>query len=539
MAVREFTNDETINLLREKSAASSDNFRVKLWRYEPLSGAALHFATFSEASVTHITNHELWVPQFCGGGKLAFLVYHASDLNTYLGSYIKFNVEGEPRPLDLSAPFSAGWVGPRGLEFPRRQQSQPYNTVASSLNPAGSSPQTNVPGGGGGAPLFTLQQSNDPGVAKALADLQIKIESFSQSKAALDDEKRRLELDRMRHDNEMRLREMEIKWAQHAAAAAAAQASQPKPAEHNALKDIAAIFAPILQTVLQSQAATRDVMLKLEAERSARESEARVRSEKVMIEMMNRPLIDPALLAILEKSREGTPQAEMVTQMAGAMGNVAEITMNVLGQAAEMAGGGQEHWGLTAAREVSKALGALVGGMRPPGAPGVKPGARPPVPPSLPAQTQAAGFAGLPGAAPSGNGAVAEQNFQPPAPGVAAQSPATAPAPVRQPQSVIEHLIASIKAHAPPHAVAQAVINSLNDPGFSAELDAVNGSMQALAAKYLTDWLPTDPRNMPYVQALFSEIERQGKAAGVFEDEKSDGEQAETDQSEESDQDSA
>lgn len=529
-AAREFTSEETINLLREKAAATTDNFRIKLWRFDHLSNQALQIATFADASVSHVTNPEMWVPQFAGGGRLAFNVYHATDINAPLGGYVKFQVEGEPRPLDLSAPFTAGWAGPKVLEYPKRPQAQAYNTVASPLNPAGTSPLTNVPGGGGGAPLFTLQQSNDPVVAKAVTDLQMKVEALNASRAALEEERHRLELQGIRQEQDMRLRELEAKTAQQIATL-----SQARPVEHasSSFKEIAAIFAPILQTVLQAQADTRNVMLKIDSERSARDSERAQRSETLMLEMMKRPAIDPTVLAILEKSREGSqPQAEMVAQMASAMGNVAEVTMHVVGQAAEMANGGQEHWGLTAAREIAKGMGALVTGMKP----GVKaPGARPPGPPALPAQAQ--GFAGMPGTTPTGNGAVAAQNFQPPAPGVAGQGPQ---AHVQQPQppgpSSIEQLIGAIRAYVPPHAVADAVMQSLHDPVFVAELDAADGSMPALATKYLgSDWLSLDPRNTPYAQALFAEIDARAKAAGL--DQPDDGD--DEDDEDESDQDSA
>lgn len=530
---REYIQEETINILRETAAAKADNFRTKLWRYENLSGQPVQIATFAEAMVQHVTNPELWVPQFAGGGRYAFSVYHVTDPNIHLGGFLKFQIDGEPRQLDLNVPFVAGWQGPKALEYPKRPQPQQFNTVASPSNPAGTLPQTNVPGGGGGAVTLTGQQASDSGVAKALGDLQTKIEAYSQSKAALDDEKRRLELERIRHENEMRMRELELKVVK-----AQADATSARPVEHSgsALKEIIAVLAPVLQTVLQSQAETRNTMLKLDAERAARDAEDRRRSETMMIELFKRPAVDPVVLALLEKSRDSSaPQAEMVAQMAGAMGNVAEVTMQVVSQAAEMANGGQEHWGLTAAKEVAKGLGALVQGMKPPAA--LKPRA-----PALPAP--ASGFAGLPGSGASGNGAVAAQNFQPPAPGVAGvqQAPVQPPA-GQQPQTVMQQLVAAIKAYVPPHAVADAVIRSLNEPTFSAELDAVNGSMQELATKYLSDWLPTDPRNMVYMKALFDEIQKQGTAAGVFEDpqaqQAAQADEGDEEEDEESDQDSA
>jgi hypothetical protein len=85
--------------------------------------------------------------------------------------------------------------------------------------------------------------------------------------------------------------------------------------------------------------------------------------------------------------------------------------------------------------------------------------------------------------------------------------------------SVIDSLVFAVKQYAPVEQIAKAVIASVPDPAFQNELAAVDGSLQGLAAKYLSDWVPQDPqRNGPYLTSLLAAIEKEGRSAGVFED---------------------
>jgi hypothetical protein len=222
---------------------------------------------------------------------------------------------------------------------------------------------------------------------------------------------------------------------------------------------------------------------------------------------------------------------------------MAELTMSMVDRAAEMAQGPSEsHW-ITAAREFAKAIGSAVGGMKiqkKPGQQGAKPanafptgpGLPPPAgvpqpPPGAPGSRAAPaypnGFAGMP-TPQNGAGAVPTQTYQQPAPGVTQPPAQPAPAPVpeapAQVMSVIDSLVFAVKQYAPVDQIAKAVIASVPDPAFQSELAAVDGSLQGLAAKYLSDWVPQDAqRNGPYLTSLLAAIEKEGRSAGVFEDE--------------------
>lgn len=517
MAGKEFSAEETVKILSEKAQQDGDSFRIKIWRFDRLSQQAAQIATFGDAVLAHVTTPEMWVPQLAGGGQYAFHVFHLSDPISHIGGPLKFSIEAEPRALDTNAHRGANWNGPKTLLFPQSvpQQNNPNYAVASPSNPTGAASQTNVPGGQNGAPHVNQQLQNDPSVANKLAEFQLKMNELQASQRAVDDEKRHIELERMRHEHVMQLRELESRITQSQVHAA------PKG---NDLRELIAVVAPVVQTLLQSQAEMRQVVFKMEAARAEQ-------SQLMLMKMMDRPSIDPAVQLLFEKMsnpNQGAPQMEMVTHMT-------ELTMNMIDRMADSTGGQENPW-IAAAKEFSKGLGALVGGMRmvPPkraaaGAPkpagpipGLPAGAVPQVLPQAP--QNGAAYAGLPGTQPTGNGAVPIQNFQASAQHPEVQAP---PAPPQQePQAappVIDQLIAAIKAYTAPELVAQAVLKSLNDPGFTAELNAVNGEVHLLAAKYLTEWINEDGRNEQYVNALLQEIEKQGRAAGIFDDGEAEG----------------
>lgn len=547
MAV-EMTAEETIKLLQAKAVSAGDSFRIKVFRLSSLRQESTQVALLSDAVLAHATNPELWMPQLCGGGIFAFFVYHVTDPNSYIGGPIRFNVDGDPRPVNPEIVYRSDWQGPKKLDFPPRQVNQgPSFSVASTGSPTGTAPQTLVPSGQAVAP----HMQSDPSIARALADLQTQLNQLQQTQRALDAEKSKLEIERVRHESEMRLRELENRLL----------AQRPPPVEHKGvsvgevISAVATAVTPLVQTMMQGQNQIRLEVMKMENERAL---QMNTLLTKIM-EKPQAPAIDPMIEKFLDKalSKQDTPQTE-------AIASLAQVTMDVVSQATEMVSGGQEHWGLQAAREVAKGIGALAGGMK------VKPktpagqlpsGARP-------------GFAQPPPPQHRGNGAVATQAHQPPAPrppvkaapvnvqgpdGVWREVPAdqvppsqqtvnaqpvTAPAqpvtvtqyaqqaqqepvpvqhfekPVAQPQgvmSVIDSIKYSITQYMDVTQLARAIIDSLPDPEFQRELDSVDQSFSALAAKHLSEWVQHEPdKNAAYLKALFDEVERQGIAAGVF-----------------------
>lgn len=559
----EMTAEDTIKLLQAKAASAGDSFRIKVFRLSALRPTEnTQVALLSDAVLAHATNPELWMPQLCGGGVFAFFVYHLTDPNQYVGGPIRFNVEGEPRAVNPEIVFRADWQGPKKLDFPPRVVNNgPSFSVASTGSPTGTAPQTLVPSGQAVAP----QLASDPNVARALADLQRETAALQASRAALDAERHKLDIERIRQENDMRMQQLENRL------------TASKPVEHKAdtgatIAAIATALTPLVQTIITGQNDLRREMMKIEQERA---NQTNLLLTKIM-DRPERPLIDPMIEKILDKATTPTNQPEAIASMTAAMGSMAEVSMGMIQQVAEMQSGGQEHWGLQAAREVAKGIGALAGGMK------VKQPGQKQVGPGGPPQTRA-GFAQAPPPPPPqqrGNGAVATQQHQPPAAAVPAKpaapvksapvnvqgpdgvwrevpadqvnvppgqqtinaQPVSAPAqpvtvtqyaaqaqqepvpvqhfekPVQQPQvmSVIDSIKVSITQYMDVRQLANAIIDSLPDPEFQKELDSVDQSFSALAAKHLSEWVHLDPRNPGYLKELFDEVERQGVARGVF-----------------------
>lgn len=526
MAGKEWTEEETMNLLRDHKDRLGDLFTIKVWRANPAANETMQMAALSGAQLTHVVNPELWLPQLCGGGRYGFYVYHVSNPIEHIGGTLKHTLAGEPRAIDMDAPKRPGWVGPEKLDFPPApQQAQPTQVIGAAppLNPTSSSSQTTGSGGGGGG-------ATDPRIEQTLRELNTQRELLANSQRQLDETRHKMELERVQVQNDQKLRDLEARLL----------AAQPKVTE-SPLAGIKELIAPLLglfQAWMTGQSEMRQLMFKMDSERSQK-------SDALMMKMMERPAVDPLMMTLFDKlqgfSQSANPSAEMVGQMA-------ELTMSMVDRAAEMANGQPEsHW-ITAAREFAKAIGAAVGGMKIQKKPGQGQGQRPPaqaLPPG--AQRPAQGFQGIPGTPPgNGAGAVPTQTYQQPAPGVTQPQQAQAQpqqvehqqpngAPPAQPErvmTVIESLVAAVKSYAPVDQLAKAVITSVPDPGFQAELTAVDGSLQGLAAKYLADWVGADPqRNGPYVTSLLAAIEKEGRAAGVFEadDEGGDDDNNETD----------
>lgn len=565
LTMAEMTAEDTIKLLQAKAASAGDSFRIKVFRLSALRPTEnTQVALLSDAVLAHATNPELWMPQLCGGGVFAFFVYHLTDPNQYVGGPIRFNVEGEPRAVNPEIVYRADWQGPKKLDFPPRVVNNgPSFSVASTGNPTGTAPQTQVSSGQTVAPHLV----SDPNVARTLADLQRELDALRAKGAALDAERHKLDIERIRQENDMRLQQLENRLT----------AQRPAPVEHKTdvgatLAAVATALTPLVQTIITGQNDLRREMMKIEQERA---NQTNMLLTKIM-DRPERPLIDPMIEKILDKATTPTNQPEAIASMTAAMGSMAEVSMGMIQQVAEMQSGGQEHWGLQAAREVAKGIGALAGGMKvkqpgqqqkqvgPGGPPQARAGfAQPPIPQQPPPQQR-------------GNGAVATQQHQPPAPTAPVKSapvnvqgpdgvwrevpadqvnvpasqqtvnaqPVTSPAqpvtvtqyaaqaqqepvpvqhfekPVAQPQqqvlSVIDSIKVSITQYMDVRQLAGAIIDSLPDPEFQRELDSVDQSFSALAAKHLSEWVHLDPRNPGYLKELFDEVERQGVARGVF-----------------------
>jgi hypothetical protein len=522
----EMKQDEIIAMVNEHAQRMGDSFRIKVWRWANGAANSEQVCTFAETTVYQIMNPELWLSVFSGGGQYLALIFHMQNATQPIGGYYKISLAGNPHALDLRSIDRPDWQGPRNMEFPTQQQREQILTsgAASPTNPNSTSGANSGVGGQGGG-------ATDPRVADLIRDLNIQRDNLSASQRQLDETRHQLELSRIKMESDGRMRELEMKIT-----AATQQMQQPKEPAWSGLKELLAPLLGLFQAWMTGQSEMRQLMFKIDSERSAK-------SDALMMKMMERPAVDPLMMTLFEKlqgfSQSHNPSAEMIGQMA-------ELTMSMVDRAAEMANGPSEsHW-ITAAREFAKAIGAAVGGMKiqqkKPGAgapaqgfptgPGLPPPSgipqNPAGAPGSRAQPFPNGFAGMP-TPQNGAGAVPTQTYQQPAPGVTQPPPQPAPAP-EQPQvmSVIDSLIFAVKQYAPVEQIAKAVIASVPDPGFQQELAAVDGSLQGLAAKYLGDWVPQDAqRNGPYLTSLLAAIEKEGRTAGVFEDDRPQQQQQE------------
>lgn len=487
------TPQDTIDLLNVKAKDLGDDFRVRVFRKRHAGALPESIATLDNAQVVHIANPETWLPKLAGGGPIFTLsVYHMSDSTLPLGGMISVAIPGTPREVDALAPKISGWNGPKTLVWPEVTASrlgEPSYSVAPSLSSFVTAPGTNVPSGGSGGGAF----SHEFGMGRDYDRLR---EQLMAQERALGEERRRMELDGLRREHELRMKEMEMRLTN--------QPHQKTENSSGGIKDLIAAVAPVVSQMIQAQNEMRMQMMKLDADRASQ-------TQQMLTVLMTKPLIDPAIQGLMDKAKgEQVPQAQMLSQMAEAMGAMTRTTMDLVQTAIDAGLGGRQQEdppALKAIREGAKAITALMSGYQSSIQQQIT-GQNPALPAAIPAPQRV-----------SSNGGHGAQVPVEPQPGGFNEMAQATPAVERVPPSIPGALGAidgMIRAKAPVSQVAQTIINNLSDGGLQMALMAVDGNIDTLIERQFGDWIKSSPANGQYITSLFDEVNRLGTAAGIF-----------------------
>jgi hypothetical protein len=532
---------ETIALLNERAKADGDSFWIKVFRKRSAGATPEAVATFTDARVIHMQHPETWLPRAAGGGPVFLLgAYHEKEPSTSLGSLKQVSVPIDtcpPKPVDPEVVKSTGWNGPASLMWPTANdnpqpvpQSPSYSISppwSASPLPGSSAANTGPVASGGGilgvgfsAELAHLEREKER-LAAAQRDYfdraaredrerielnarrdREQAEAVAKKERELADEKHRMELESIRRESETNLKLLEAKLS----------AAAPKKDMMETWAPILAAISPIAAQFIQSQNESKLAMAKQAADMTAqlqRQQDAAAAQHQQMLTMLlSRPSVDPAVEKVLDRMvatmEKNKPDPAASTHMIEAMSSMTDMTMNMMHSMADLNlnGGAQpEHPALKAVKQGVKALTALMEGYQ------AQQKTAMGVPPQLPAQTRTAPaqVTQFP------QQQQMQQVQQQPLPQAAEPS-----------GNAVDRLEAAIRSKSPPAAVAQMFVMSLETKEMQEALSAVDGDIGELVARRLGGWAMSDTSNAAYLGDLMKEVEKQGAAAGVFDEEPSE-----------------
>ena len=472
-----YTSDETGELLRAKvQETGMDSFWVRVSRRRP-PGIPEIVASLEEATLENCVRPEAWLPQLAGGGAYYLSIGHTTEPGRTVGSSITVTFSGEPRNVDPYIIQAEDWRGPKKLTHPTVKTGEPIY-AAGFVPPARGIHMTEGTTPVGGANL--------------------ELDFLRREMAAREKEAERRE--RLFMDQLQQLR------------------ARPEPR-----MDVAAMLAagaPIVTAMMNTAAESR----RLQMEAMQRQAEQNQTLMTTLLTREQKP--DPSLGQVveilkhsneknqkmLEKMAEGghePDRLEETQRMIGMFHDMMSLVVKASNTAAEV----------VAERPTNvwkDIIGALEGVAQKAFAGASAGQLRVPQMQQLPQQ------------------AIQVQQFQPPA---APQQAAPPPKPVAP--TVVDQLIAAIKSYKPAGEVAGAIVQLAKggekDPVPAESMEFITavtkaGGIEELAKQHLGDWWK-EARNLMYMRTLLVEVERQGAAAGVWEnpeEEEGDEEDAET-----------
>lgn len=525
---QEKTKDEIIAMLSEKARTEGDNFRVKVFRLNGMGGVPETVVTLSSATLRHFDSPEEWVPALCGGGPFFLLgVYHSTDSTKLLG-HIKLSV-----PVDNIPPRTTGqidhtivtrddWSGPRKLEYPKPPPApQVWGTTVLPPAPAlgavpPHAPGTGQPGGGFAQPGQVTASGHDVNAAERAA--------LARQREELLQLQHRTELEALKRESEARMTQM---MASFKAEIAALAAQRPVEPPRSPLADLPALLSALTPIIAPILVGSREAAQRAAEQQQRSADETRL----LMLKMLDKPAVDPMaekifdrMQQLMDKAKSDTPQFDTVRSMMEAMGAMSGQYMELVQAAAEMTLGGQKPEDspmVKAVREGLKAVTTMMSRATPPPqqAPqfpqGVPPNAFP-----MPVQQFQPGPAPQLQPAPQFQSAPAQQpipvqpaNVQPLRPPIQLNGVT---------MSLIDKIEGMIRNKADPASVVRVFIENIEEPSIVAALVDVEGSIPALFMKRLGAWA-NDPANAAYAQEFMDEAQKQGEAAGLFEDDEQEG----------------
>lgn len=502
-----FTTPETLSALGEK-AKLADDFTVKVMRRGQLGPIVM--ANLSQALLQHFVNPELWVPSLCGGGKYSLVGYHTgstepTEQGKPVAGMVQFDIGGAPREVDISAVGKEGWRGPGVLDFPAREtRTASEQLVAYQNSPPGSDQVNSATGNNqtwnrppGGGPLRQEYPPNGT-------------DNWQRGASALEAERRVLEKERLDAERQRHRDELEAQKKSHEADMRALKTEmmgaiqQQRPAGPD--PTLGLMMEMMKASAAAAQAATaiaaedrRAAGAQAAEDRRAAETQrsedrraqlaAQERQDARFAALLDKPKDDPLamfkvvneLVSNNSKKNDGIVEAQskMMHSMSDMMSQQVGVAMDFVSAAADMqlgAQGEKEPVWIKALEGVVKSVGAMAKGNAarrappPPGQEQLQPGQQTP-----PQQAQQA------------------------APSVMAQ------------------VEIAIRKKVAPSVIAAALVEHYEDPSIQQALIESMGDPDKYLRAKLGNWANEDAVNNPvYLTALFAEIERQFRVAGII-----------------------
>jgi len=546
MAEKIFTLEEVITCMRTlANETKNESFRLRVQIKSGPSADPITLCYLDGLTVDHLNLADAWISQLFGGGggpqaRIYLTVFHASDLSKMIGSIIAINAPGELNwPLNTKLLEGSDWKGPRTLFWVSERDPvnarvavQPQPGVAFSMSPSSATGRS--PGGPQPslADQVTLLGGHRPNPAQVMSDLnpttlglleeKYKLEAKLASERAERDRDR--EIEKARAEMESRQRSLEERMERDRREMAdqvrvlTTSLNAPK-AESGGFEKILATLTPLVLGFMENSTKSRMAEAAAAREIAAAERE----STKTMI-------------ANLMSKSPDTEMGKMIAPMVTAMSGMAQMSMQTMTSAAELHkmlnSGEEESTAVKFIREIGGMLGnfAQISAAKQKREERLSQRALPPTPteqlaphqPGQPFQPPAR-VAPVPVAQPvaqprtNGANAVGPQGFNglppPVTPEVAPAEPQAEAAPE---PTIVDEIEDMIRADAPVHDVAVALMSNLSDPDLQDELQKHEGDVSQVFQARLADWLAEDPAHIAYASDLLAEATKLGQESGLL-----------------------
>ncbi len=501
---RSIPSDETFKMLRERADKDGDSFSIKVLRRAHLTAPTELVASMSGAMIEHFANPEFWIPPLCGGGQFFLQGFSPTDLSKPVGGAIQFKVNQETKAVDASVMAKADWRGPATLDYPQKEtRDLPQGSMYDVSPPPG-------PGSGNGATAYNPAWPRSPGGGSNVSRQDYAADGGWQVSArALENERRKLEEERLANEREKHRQELEGLKKAHEADMRSFKAEimgelRSKPTGPDPSITMMEALMRIQAENAKQAAEDRRERDKQAAEdrRASEERQARAdeRTNRMLEKLFERPKEDP--LAIIEKvtgllgkNNNADAQMKMMASMAEMHSMQIGTAMDFIQASADLQLGAREKEEspvIKGIEAVVKGIGSMAKGAQVKQAAAPQQFAQPQLPMTYEQQARA------------------QQPAQQPAP--------QAPAPVQQKPvpTILEQLENGIRGKAPIADVAQAIVNHIKDPSVMGALIEVGMDFRVLVNNRLGVWANEHVDNATYLQTLMVEVEKLMRTAGYL-----------------------
>lgn len=514
------TTEEKLKILEEKVNAlpegSRSDLTIKIKAKDPSQPGAISFprnvCSLGGATLAHVVNPELWLPQLMGGGQFELDVYLPGGGATPVAAGFMFNLQGEARAyLNHDAVDAPDWKGPAKITYPMKPATKPASsatpTIISALpQSAGTNaaPQTSSFGTApsGGVPSQYLEEMRRM-QAEAAAQIQNLQNQIAEERRRAEDERHKRELEAIRMAQQAEL--ASIKAAQQTELIAvraemerlktAASTPPPPPVEKPSLtdmiRDILPAAAPLITAYLSSQAEER----RRAEERQARAEE---RTAELIREMRSKPAIDPTVEKMMERlAAEQQPATALVQQSLQGQATMLTQMAEVMRTVVELSSGPEESPGMKIFREAMGTIKDVAAASAQQAQP---------KPRRLP-RAEGTNGAGANGAPPPSGTPSAQ-----PSQGLHGYTPTDGSPP--PPKNALERIREMLLAHEDPDKVAVAALHALQTPEFQKALSDSDMNFERLFSNLMTsEWVQA---NSAYAIAFGQAFQKQAMMAGMI-----------------------